>query len=256
MIFGEGAPSPSYWHPGDCCNRMQLSLLDDVNLLRISYDLLCSVAFIWYQLVSCTWHHLYGINCILSILIVYNLNDLLLPSALNPELFTGTFNEDTSIYILHKFESIIWKPLLGADYPSSEHKHFITSFWKISKVYGIGTVPHVQRLYFAPGFPRPIKPIKLITLSIKGGLICSLGFDEVNSLGFDRVDYVWYRNPSASVPDMFHVQVALEIPGGGNGKFRSKPGQQTAVGWLVDGFAGWFGILEGCRLLNGEGFKG
>eukprot|EP00434_Breviolum_minutum_P010848 symbB.v1.2.009564.t1/scaffold598.1/size183230/6 len=29
----------------------------------------------------------------------------------------------------------------------------------------------------------------------------------VNSLGFDRVDYVWYRNPAASVPDMFHVQV-------------------------------------------------
>ena len=175
MIFGEGAPSPSYWHPGDCCNRMQLSVLDDVNLLRISYDLLCSVAFIWYQLVSCAWHHLYGIICILSILIVYNLNDLLLPSALNPELFTGTFNEDTSIYILHKFESILWKPLLGADYPSSEHKHFIISFWKISKVDGIGTVPHVQRLYFTPGFPRPIKPIKLITFSTKGGWSAALG---------------------------------------------------------------------------------
>eukprot|EP00913_Durusdinium_trenchii_P016901 g15889.t1 len=27
------------------------------------------------------------------------------------------------------------------------------------------------------------------------------------TFGFERVDYVWYRNPAASVPDLFHVQV-------------------------------------------------
>lgn len=32
------------------------------------------------------------------------------------------------------------------------------------------------------------------------------------SYGFDRVDYVWYRNPAASVPDMFHVQVFWIVP--------------------------------------------
>ena len=32
---------------------------------------------------------------------------------------------------------------------------------------------------------------------------------EAQKHGFDRVDYVWYRNPAASVPDMFHVQARL-----------------------------------------------
>ena len=30
--------------------------------------------------------------------------------------------------------------------------------------------------------------------------------------GFDRADYIWYRNPSMSVPDMFHVQVFWIVP--------------------------------------------
>jgi hypothetical protein len=34
---------------------------------------------------------------------------------------------------------------------------------------------------------------------------------EAKSYGFDRVDYVWYRNPAASVPDMFHVQESRRI---------------------------------------------
>lgn len=34
----------------------------------------------------------------------------------------------------------------------------------------------------------------------------------VNSGGFTKVDYVWYRNPGMSVPDMFHVQVFWIVP--------------------------------------------
>lgn len=34
----------------------------------------------------------------------------------------------------------------------------------------------------------------------------------VSKHGFDRVDYILYRNPSASVPEMFHVQVFWIIP--------------------------------------------
>ncbi|CAJ1351313.1 unnamed protein product [Effrenium voratum] len=30
--------------------------------------------------------------------------------------------------------------------------------------------------------------------------------------GFKKVDYIWYRNPSASVPDLFHVQVFWIVP--------------------------------------------
>lgn len=30
--------------------------------------------------------------------------------------------------------------------------------------------------------------------------------------GYDHVDYIWYRNPAMSVPDMFHVQVFWIIP--------------------------------------------
>ena len=30
--------------------------------------------------------------------------------------------------------------------------------------------------------------------------------------GFETVDYVWYRNPGASVPDVFHVQVFWIVP--------------------------------------------
>lgn len=30
--------------------------------------------------------------------------------------------------------------------------------------------------------------------------------------GFDRVDYIWYRNPAMSVPAMFHVQVFWIVP--------------------------------------------
>lgn len=33
-------------------------------------------------------------------------------------------------------------------------------------------------------------------------------FLEAQTFGFERVDYVWYRNPAASVPDLFHVQAA------------------------------------------------
>lgn len=32
------------------------------------------------------------------------------------------------------------------------------------------------------------------------------------TFGFERVDYVWYRNPAASVPDLFHVQVFWIVP--------------------------------------------
>ena len=31
---------------------------------------------------------------------------------------------------------------------------------------------------------------------------------EATANGFKKVDYIWYRNPSASVPDLFHVQDA------------------------------------------------
>eukprot|EP00439_Symbiodinium_sp_Y106_P023301 s3648_g2.t2 len=34
----------------------------------------------------------------------------------------------------------------------------------------------------------------------------------VHSEGFEKVDYIWYRNPAASVPEVFHVQVFWIIP--------------------------------------------
>lgn len=34
----------------------------------------------------------------------------------------------------------------------------------------------------------------------------------VTSLGFEACDYIWYRNPGMSVPDMFHVQVFWIVP--------------------------------------------
>lgn len=34
----------------------------------------------------------------------------------------------------------------------------------------------------------------------------------VSAAGFSRADYIWYRNPSMSVPEVFHVQVFWIIP--------------------------------------------
>jgi hypothetical protein len=34
----------------------------------------------------------------------------------------------------------------------------------------------------------------------------------VSGEGFDAVDYIWYRNPAMSVPDLFHVQVFWIVP--------------------------------------------
>lgn len=35
---------------------------------------------------------------------------------------------------------------------------------------------------------------------------------EVKQAGFECVDYIWYRNPGMSVPDVFHVQVFFVVP--------------------------------------------
>lgn len=35
---------------------------------------------------------------------------------------------------------------------------------------------------------------------------------EAKRAGFECVDYIWYRNPGMSVPEMFHVQVFFIIP--------------------------------------------
>jgi len=55
--------------------------------------------------------------------------------------------------------------------------------------------------------PPADPPDEVIDCDIRCGLL-----SVVTAEGFDAFDYIWYRNPGMSVPDMFHVQVFWIVP--------------------------------------------
>ncbi|CAE8718278.1 unnamed protein product, partial [Polarella glacialis] len=58
-----------------------------------------------------------------------------------------------------------------------------------------------------PSEPLPNLSDSLINEDVRGELR-----KTVKAEGFGRADYIWYRNPFASVPEMFHVQVFWIVP--------------------------------------------
>lgn len=59
-------------------------------------------------------------------------------------------------------------------------------------------------------FPQePVADLDNVTIDKN---VCENVRLEVKSKGFSCADYIWYRNPGMSVPDMFHVQVFFMVP--------------------------------------------
>jgi len=52
----------------------------------------------------------------------------------------------------------------------------------------------------------------------------------VNSHGFEVCDYIWYRNPGVTVPDMFHVQVFWIVPKAGFSQMQQPPAAHGLYG--------------------------
>jgi len=70
------------------------------------------------------------------------------------------------------------------------------------------TAQHWILWYFHfPGEQVPDFPDEQIDEDVRREVLAT-----VRSHGFRRCDYIWYRNPAASVPEMFHVQVFWIVP--------------------------------------------